>query len=119
MSRALRRIDNTGGLLVGLLIMALGVGLLLDRTGIIAGFGWHNLWPCVLIGVGLIRLSFPRDDGRRDGGWMLFIGVLLLLNQMRVLRFQESWPLFIVAVGGTMVWKEVFRRGSRVHEKVE
>ena len=50
---------------------------------------------------------------------MLFIGVLLLLNQMRVLRFQESWPLFIVAVGGTMVWKEVFRRGSRVHEKVE
>lgn len=119
MSRELRRIDNTGGLLVGLLIMALGVGLLLDKTGIIAGFGWQNFWPCVLIGAGLIRLSFPRHDGGRDGGWMLFIGVLLLLNQMRVLRFQESWPLFIVAVGGTMVWKEVFRRGSRVHEKVE
>jgi len=36
-----------------------------------------------------------------------------------VLRFQESWPLFVVAIGVTMVWKEVFRRGSRVHERVE
>jgi hypothetical protein len=119
MSRDIGRVNNTGALLVGVLIMALGVGLLLDRIGIIAGFGWHNFWPCVLIVAGIIRLSFPHDDGRRDGGWMLFIGVLLLLNQMRVLRFQESWPLFIVAVGGTMVWKEVFRRGSRVREKVE
>ncbi len=34
-------------------------------------------------------------------------------------RIDKSWPLFIVAVGETMVWKEVFRRGSRVHEKVE
>ena len=111
--------DNTGALVVGLLIMALGVGLLLDRTGVLVGFGWRTFWPCVLIAIGAIRLSFPRDDGRRDGGWMLFIGVLLLLNQTLVLRFQESWPLFVVAIGVTMVWKEVFRRGSRVHERVE
>ena len=114
-----RRVDNTGGLVVGLLVMSLGIGLLLDRTGILVGFGWHNFWPCVLIAIGVVRLSIPRDDGRRDGGWMVFIGVLLLLNQMHVLRFQESWPLFIVAVGVTMVWKEVFRRGSRVRERVE
>jgi hypothetical protein len=50
---------------------------------------------------------------------MLFIGLLWLLNQTHVLRFQESWPLFVVAVGVTMVRKEVFPRGSRVHERVE
>jgi cell wall-active antibiotic response 4TMS protein YvqF len=113
------RVDNTGGLVVGLLVMALGIGLLLDRTGILVGFGWHNFWPWVLIAVGLIRLSILRDDGRRVGGWMLFLGLLLLLNQTHVLRFQESWPLFVVSVGLTMVWKEVFPRGSRVHERVE
>jgi hypothetical protein len=114
-----RRINNTAGLLIGLIVMALGLGLLLDRTGIIVGLGWRSLWPFVLIGLGLIKLAIPRDDGRRDGGWMLFIGVLLLLNQMQVLRFQESWPLFIVAVGVTIVWKEVFPRNRRAHEKVE
>ena len=114
-----RRSRNGVGLVIGMIIMALGVALLLDRTGIIDGFGWRAFWPTVLIGLGLTKLAFPREDGRRDGGWMLFIGVLLLLNQMRVLRFQESWPLFIVAVGVTIVWKEVFPRRARTHERVE
>jgi hypothetical protein len=114
-----QRIDNTGGLVVGLLVMALGIGLLLDRTGILAGFGWRNFWPCVLIAIGLVRLSFPREDGRYDGGWMVFIGALLLLNQTHLLHFRESWPLFVVAFGVTIVWKELSGRGRRVHEKVE
>jgi hypothetical protein len=114
-----RPAHNIPGLLIGLILMALGIGLLLDRTGLIAGLGWHVLWPCVLIGLGLVKLAFPREDGRRDGGWMLFIGVLLLLNQLRVLRFQESWPLFIVAVGVTIVWRDIFQRRPRAHERVE
>ena len=110
---------NVGGALVGLAMMAVGVVLLLDQTGIVAALGWRHIWPSVLISLGLARLAFPREDGRRDGGWMVFIGTLLLMDQLRVLRFRESWPLFIVAIGVTMVWKEFGRRRPRAYERVE
>jgi hypothetical protein len=114
-----RRTHNIPGLLIGLTLMALGIGLLLDRTGVIAGLGWRVFWPSVLIVLALVKLAFPRHDGRRDGAWMLFIGLLLLLNQLDVLRFQESWPLFIAAVGVSIVWKEIVQRRPRAHERVE
>ena len=119
MSDEPRRTVNIGGALVGLTMMAVGVALLLDQTGVVAGFRWTNIWPAVLIGLGLVRIAFPRTDGHRDGGWMVFIGLVLLMDQMRVLRFRESWPLFVVAIGINIVWKEVVRRRPRVYERVE
>ena len=74
---------NVGGALVGLAMMAVGVVLLLDQTGIVAALGWRHIWPSVLISLGLARLAFPREDGRRDGGWMVVIGTLLLMDQLR------------------------------------
>jgi cell wall-active antibiotic response 4TMS protein YvqF len=114
-----RRTHNVPGLVIGLTLMALGTGLLLDRTGVIAALGWQLFWPSVLIVLALVKLAFPRHDGHRDGGWMLFIGVLLLLNQLDVLRFQQSWPLFVAAVGVSIVWKEIVQRRPRARERVE
>ena len=111
---------NVGGALVGLTMMAVGIVLLLDQTGLVAGLGWRHVWPAVLVGLGLVRLAFPREDGRRDGGWMVFVGALLLMDQLRVLRFRESWPLFIVGIGISMVWKELARRRlPHTYERVE
>ena len=70
--------------------------------------GW-NLWPLLLIGFGLARFVQPRQDGTREGGWFMFIGAWLLLNEMHVLRFRESWPLFLVAIGVQTMWKAVRR----------
>jgi hypothetical protein len=42
----------------------------------------------------------------------------MLLNETRAWRFEESWPLFIVAVGVNMVWKEIAGR-SRARARVE
>jgi hypothetical protein len=36
---------------------------------------------------------------------LIFIGVWLLLNEMRVLRFRDSWPLILVALGVHTMWK--------------
>ena len=120
MSDQPRPTANIGGTLVGLTMMAIGVVLLLDQTGVVAGLGWRHIWPVVLIGLGLVRLAFPREDGHRDGGWMVLIGALLLMDQLRVLRFRESWPLFIVGIGISMVWNELARRRRpRLSERVE
>lgn len=98
------------GVVIGLMIVGLGVILFLDQTGLL---GWRpswSLWPFFIIGLGLVRFVQPRRDGSRDGGWLMFIGVWLLLNEMRILRYRDSWPLFLVAIGVHTMWKAVVRR---------
>ena len=101
------------GAVFGLMIIALGVVLMLDRAGIVNLFGRSTFWPFIIIAFGLVKLSQRHDDDRRHGWGWLFFGVLMLLNEMRVLRFRDSWPLFLVAVGIGIVLKEVSgRRGK-------
>ena len=98
------------GVVMGLMIAGLGMVLLVDQTG---WFGWHptwSLWPLLIIGLGLARFSTPRPDGTRDGGWLIGIGAWLLLNEMHVLRFRDSWPLLLVAIGVHTMWKAVVRQ---------
>ena len=95
---------------IGLLIMLLGVGLLLDRTGVIDGLDYVSFWPVAIITLGLVKLSHRGADGRREGGWWVVFGAWMLLNQLHVLRLRESWPLVLVAIGISMVWKETRTR---------
>jgi hypothetical protein len=113
-----RRDRNVAGVVVGLIIMAFGAVLFLDQIGLIDGFFYVPFWPVIIITVGLVKLSHRRPNGRREGGWWVFFGVWLLLHEMDALRFRESWPLLLVAVGIGMVWKE-FVRPARPHERVE
>jgi hypothetical protein len=99
-----RRAPGWSGILAGLLIVGLGLILLVDQVGL---FGWHpswSIWPLVFIAAGLARFSQPRPDGSRDGGWLLFIGAWLLLHDLRILRFRDSWPLILVALGVAKMW---------------
>ena len=75
-------------------------------------------WPVVFILIGLVKLSRAHADGGRSGGWWVLVGAWLLADQLRLLRFHESSPLFLVAVGSAIVWKE-FTRRPRTHERVE
>ena len=98
------------GFLFGTLIVALGIGLMLDRAGAVHLFGYTSFWPFLVIAFGLVKLSHRRADGRREGGgWVLF-GVLMLLHELDMLRLHDSWPLLLVALGLSMVWKEMTRR---------
>lgn len=97
------------GIIIGLAIIALGVALFVGQTGIL---GWQlrwSFWPVFLIVVGLARFSQPRPDGTRHGGWIMVIGGWLLLNEMRVLRIRDSWPLLLVALGIHTMWKAIVR----------
>ena len=109
-----RRRRDLGGMIFGLLIMLFGAALFLDRTGVIDGLDYVNVWPVIVIAIGLARLSQRRADGRREGGWWVLFGVWILLSQLGVLRLHESWPLLLVALGIRMVWKDM-----RTHVRVE
>ena len=97
--------SRVAGIGIGLTIAGLGILLLLDQTGLL---GWHqewSVWPFLLIVFGLARFAAPRPDGSRDGSWLIVIGVWFLLNEIRVLRFRDSWPLILVAFGVHHIWK--------------
>lgn len=44
---------HTGGMVIGIIIMLLGVTLLLDRAGLIEGFDGTPFWPLVLVAIGI------------------------------------------------------------------
>lgn len=98
---------NTAGMFFGLMIMLFGVFLLLDQLGIADGLTRGSFGPVIVITIGLIKLSYPREGGRRrEGGWWVFFGVWLLLDQLQIMRMRETWPLLLVALGVSMIWKE-------------
>ena len=117
MSDGDRRIVNPQGIVVGLAIVVVGVVLLLNQSKIIDVGSPLRFWPVQLIVFGLAQLSRPRREGPREGGLLLFIGVWLLLNELRLLRYGESWLLLLLGIGVAMVWKTIASAAdSRAHK---
>jgi uncharacterized membrane protein len=114
----------------GLILLALGAALLLDRSGMVHIDG-YLIAPLVLIvmgaamtfeGTSVASFAPERDETgdirrrcrrrRMPGGglWLIGIGVWMFISQNRIwgLGFDTSWPLFLVFIGLMMVV-----RGSR------
>jgi Domain of unknown function (DUF5668) len=89
----------------GLLLIGLGLLFLFQRLSLLPHLEFHRLWPLFLLVVGVAKLFAPGEDGRRGGAaWLIFIGLLFLLHTYDVFRLSESWPLFIVAGGVSMLF---------------
>ena len=68
----------------------------------------------LLLIVGLSRFASTDDQGRRgNGGWLLLVGALFLLNNFRILGLGDSWPLFIIGAGVAMMFGRGNRRARR------
>jgi hypothetical protein len=101
-----------GGVVIGLMIIGVGLALFIDQIGV---FDWSlSFWPFLMIALGLARFVQPKPDGTREGGWLMFIGAWLLLNQMHLfgVSYRDTWPLFLVAIGVSTMWKAVVRRNA-------
>ena len=109
-------IDNKqSSLSMGVLFIAIGIILLAQQLRI-GGLDLGRLWPIVLIVIGAGQLSAPVEPGQgRRGFGFLTIGTVMLLHTTGVLRLGDSWPLFIVAFGISMLMsrgKPCVRRGD-------
>ena len=68
--------------------------------------GLGRWWPLLLIGVGVVKVRQPREDGQRAAGVaLLLLGGLFQLTS--VLAFSSSWPLLMVAFGAFLLWQGV------------
>lgn len=120
--------DDRSGIGTGILLITVGLLFLGDRQGLLQ---FERLWPLILIVLGISKLAFPRDAeyapttdvGRRrdrmarrsraSGGlWLILVGAVLLANVNHWMAFRDSWPLFIVAGGLSIIIGSVSRRSD-------
>ncbi len=103
----------TPQIVLGLLIIFLGVILTLDRMDVIYAGDFLRWWPVLLVVYGISKLTTEKGDGI---GAYLFIGVggILLLGKLDIIdvRFRDLWPLFLIFIGGILVWRTVKRRND-------
>lgn len=95
---------NPVAMIVGSVLIVLGVLVALDRTGVIGWTNQRNLWPLIFIAIGLAQLAYTYDSRPRRGFVFLLGGSWLLLHEMNVMPFSNSWPLLLVAIGAAMAW---------------
>ena len=86
------------GILWGLFLMAFGGVFLLDRFGILALPSIWNLWPSVLVVIGVSHL-FDRRPG--SAAMLVLMGLAFFAAELHWmgLAYHSFWPLLLVAVG--------------------
>jgi predicted membrane protein len=93
-------------LFFGFAVMAIGLLLTLDNLGIVESHNFWRYWPVLLIVGGALRAAESQRERRKpEGVGMLILGVLFLLHNLRLLHFRQLWPIFLLLLGASMVWK--------------
>jgi len=94
----------------GLVFIAVGLVILAAKQHLIApGYIWR-LWPVTLLVLGFGRFMAKSDDGKHLGGLTtIFIGIIFLLHTFRVFTIDQSWPLFLVVVGVSLMLSSAYR----------
>lgn len=91
---------------LGLVLIIVGLVLTLDSAGVLRTDGFGRRWPLLLVGVGLVKVRQPREDGQRAAGVaFLMLGGLFLFTS--VLSVRSAWPLLMVVFGAFLIWQGV------------
>jgi predicted membrane protein len=105
------RSPAAGGVIVALVIIAVGVILFLDRNGIVDGHVALSYWPLALLAAGIYLLAAPRSP-RLTGAVLTVLGAALSLKPLGLLNvgIRELWPVALILVGVFMLWGSMTRR---------
>ena len=113
MRRRQYRHSGGAGIVLGLIIVLVGLGLLLDNMGIVRFHDVWHYWPVLLIAYGVSRiLSSQAVSSLIWGGALALIGALLLLDRLDIVQFNFDyiWPLVIIAFGLSMLVRALDRK---------
>lgn len=97
----------------GLVLVAIGLMFLAAKQHLIAPGYVGRLWPVILLVLGFGRFMSKSDDGKHLGGLTtILIGIILLLHTFDVFRLGQSWPLFLVVGGLSLIVTGSYRSGQ-------
>lgn len=106
----------TPSLVFALAITTAGVVMLLDRLGLVRARDYLRWWPAALVILGVAKLVQGGGTVSRIwGGFLTLAGTGLLLDRLGYLRFRfdDMWPLGLVAIGVTMLWRALLRSNEQ------
>ena len=103
---------NRKDLVSGILLIGIGLMFLASNLGSLPEFDWARSWPLVLVVIGVAQLFSGDVEGRIGGLTLILTGAIFLGHTYRVVRLHDSWPLFIVIAGISVMF------GSR-NRKIE
>ena len=106
----------TAQLLMGLLVIVVGVLFTLENLDVVNAHDYVRYWPGALIAVGALKLWQARGGGGTFAG-LLFIlgGTWLLLESLEIVTVSlwDLWPMLLVLVGASMVWRGMYGHQER------
>lgn len=100
-------------LVIGLVVILIGVLFTLDNLDVVDASRFIRYWPAILVVYGITKLMDAKDTpGRMWGIIAVSVGLLMLLNRLDLIsfRFRDWWPLVLVAVGGSILFRALSRR---------
>lgn len=105
-----RRSWYNGQVILGIFLLVMGVLFMMDNADIIDMGSVWKYWPLILVAVGAAKYLNARGGKEMiEGAWLAFVGAWLYVSMNHVLglRFGTSWPLLVIAWGGTILWKSM------------
>jgi hypothetical protein len=102
----------TPRLVIGLSVMAAGAVLLLDQIGLVQADNVLRLWPVILIGIGLAKLT-QAPESRPGAVVWLVVGVGLLAANLHIIHSRGLWAFVLMVVGAHIAWRALAPRGRR------
>lgn len=106
------RARGRGGMITGGILVLIGLAFLLDHMGIISIGNPFRFWPLAIVLVGLLNFI---SDRRAWGGLLMFVGVILQLNELGYTHFgwAQLWPMMLIALGLFVFWGSLEGRRKR------
>jgi len=111
-------------------LIALGLFFLFGNVGMFHFFHGRFFGPILLIGIGVwmfVRNMTSTGHGLENDGtpmyhwrlahaargafWMILVGFIWLLNDLHILSWGHSWPLFMIAAGLMMFFRRTLYPG--------
>jgi predicted membrane protein len=96
----------------GLLIIAVGAILLLERFGLIDSDLIFRFWPLALVAFGVARLL--SQNGRVFGAVLIVAGLAIFTNKSGLIHMDWAtlWPIILICFGGSMLYRALRKRGK-------
>ncbi len=97
----------TGKIIVGIILIVLGLGFLMDNFYII-DFGDYlsTYWPSALIIIGIINL-FDKKSSKMSNIILILIGGIFQLNRLGLLKYDfwdVFWPILLIIIGLSFIF---------------
>lgn len=102
------RKDESSRLTFGLIFILIGLVLLAREFHVSWFSNIGRLWPVVffLMAAGQLANTERRLQLAR-ATWFIFLGSILLAHTYRVASLRDTWPLFIVAAGVSLLMEQL------------